>query len=228
VTLSQYDIAQQTERLLRRPLAGLGGIGLLFCHCSFFHRVSLAVVSDQLMAESISGRRPLAIWGGRLFLRLYRHADSQRYLSRYHRARLDGNRGMLLGRHGRRLYSALAQSLAVATAGPFSYPDCGVSGGFCVRSKKPRPFGSRPSGVCHHHRLHFPPWANTGPSWLPPRLAFLVAAIGWRNSFLVVAVLVLIGGPSLLVAGSRSASKTWGLPSDSMSWKPMKPEPNRR
>jgi len=117
VTLSQYDIAQQTERLLRRRW--LVWAVLAFCFAIvFFHRVSLAVVSDQLMAEFNLGAAALGNLGAVYFYVYTAMQIPSGILADTTGPRLTVTAGMLLAAMGAAVF-ALAQSLAVATAGRF-------------------------------------------------------------------------------------------------------------
>ena len=117
MTLSQYDIAQQTERLLRRRW--LVWAVLAFCFAIvFFHRVSLAVVSDQLMAEFNLGAAALGNLGAVYFYVYTAMQIPSGILADTTGPRLTVTAGMLLAAMGAAVF-ALAQSLAVATAGRF-------------------------------------------------------------------------------------------------------------
>lgn len=207
MTLSQYDIAQQTERLLRRRW--LVWAVLAFCFAIvFFHRVSLAVVSDQLMAEFNLGAAALGNLGAVYFYVYTAMQIPSGILADTTGPRLTVTAGMLLAAMGAAVF-ALAQSLAVATAGRF-LTGLGVSVVF-VSVQKAQTYWFRPREFATITGLTSTV-GNTGAILAATPLAFLVAAIGWRNSFLVVAVLGLIGGLAcwLLV---RDQPQNLGLPS---------------
>ncbi|NMA54891.1 MAG: MFS transporter [Firmicutes bacterium] len=199
--------AAQIQRLLRRRW--LVWAVLAFCFAiAFFHRVSLAVVSDQLMAEFNLGAAALGNLGAIYFYIYTIMQIPSGLLADTSGPRLTVSLGMLLAAAGAALF-ALAPNLAIAGAGRF-LTGLGVSVIFvCVQKAQTSWF--RPGEFATLTGLTSSV-GNAGALCAATPLALLVAAVGWRSSFLVVAALGLVGAVAcwLLV---RDRPQDLGLPS---------------
>lgn len=207
MTLAEQNTAQPLERLLRRRWLVWAALAFSFT-IAFFHRVSLGVVSDQLMADFNLGAAALGNLGAIYFYIYTAMQIPSGILADTIGPRLTVTLGTLLAAAGAAVF-AFARSYWLAVAGRF-FTGLGVSVVFVCAQKaqtywfRPREFGTV-TGLTSTV-------GNSGALLAATPLALLVAAIGWRQSFLVVTVLGLIsaGACWLLV---RDRPRDLGLPS---------------
>lgn len=204
---SKQNLTQQVERLLRHRWLVWGVLAFSFA-IVFFHRVSLAVVSDQLMAEFNLGAAALGNLGAMYFYVYTVMQIPSGILADTTGPRLTVSVGMLLAAAGAALF-ALASGLSMAFAGRF-LTGLGVSVVF-VAVQKAQTAWFRMSEFATITGLTST-IGNIGAALAATPLAFLVAAIGWRHSFLVIAALGVVGAVAcwLLV---RDRPQDLGLPS---------------
>lgn len=205
--LSKHNFAQRAQRLLRRRWLVWGVLAFSFS-IVFFHRVSLAVVADQLMAEFNLGASALGNLGAVYFYIYTVMQIPSGILADTIGPRLTVTVGTLLAAAGAALF-ALASGLPAAFAGRF-LTGLGVSVVFvAVQKSQTTWFRTREFGTITGLTSTV---GNTGAIVAATPLAYLVAAIGWRQSFLVIAALGAVAGVAcwLLV---RDRPQDMGLPS---------------
>lgn len=115
--LSKHNFAQRAQRLLRRRWLVWGVLAFSFS-IVFFHRVSLAVVADQLMAEFNLGASALGNLGAVYFYIYTVMQIPSGILADTIGPRLTVTVGTLLAAAGAALF-ALASGLPAAFAGRF-------------------------------------------------------------------------------------------------------------
>lgn len=194
-------------RLLRRRWLVWGMLAFSFL-IVFFHRIALAVVADQLMAEFHLGAAALGNLGAVYFYVYTVMQIPSGALADTLGPRLTASAGTLVAGIGSIVFG-LAPHLGVALAGRFLV-GLGVSVVFISLLKiqtewfRPREFATI-TGLTSLV-------GNSGNALAAAPLALLVAAIGWRSSFVAVGVL-----GSLVAAGCwlvvRNRPQDMGLPS---------------